>query len=64
MFPNRPRARAAMLLLSATLLTPQTAWAVDPNRTLTQYVHRIWQVPQGLPQATIYAILQDADGYL
>src|SRR5215471_5557098 len=35
--------------------------ALDPGRTLTQYVHRIWQVPQGLPQASIYAIAQTAD---
>jgi signal transduction histidine kinase/ligand-binding sensor domain-containing protein len=62
---NRPFAPTALLLvLSATLLWPRSALAVDPNRALTQYVHRIWQVPQGLPQATIYAILQDAQGYL
>jgi ligand-binding sensor domain-containing protein/signal transduction histidine kinase len=38
--------------------------ALDPGRTLTQYVHRIWQVPQGLPQASIYAIAQTTDGQL
>jgi ligand-binding sensor domain-containing protein/signal transduction histidine kinase len=40
------------------------AGALDPARTLTQYVHRIWQVQQGLPQASIYAIVQTADGRL
>src|SRR4051794_22045336 len=39
-------------------------WALNPNRALTQYLHRIWQVPQGLPQATIFAIRQTRDGYL
>jgi hypothetical protein len=39
-------------------------FALDPNRTLTQYVHRIWQLPQGLPDATITSILQTHDGYL
>ena len=34
------------------------------RRTLSQYVHRIWQVQQGLPQASIYAIVQTHDGYL
>ncbi len=38
--------------------------ALDPNRTLSQYVHRIWQLPQGLPDATITSILQTHDGYL
>lgn len=37
---------------------------LDPSRTLTQYAHRIWQTQQGLPQGTIYSILQTHDGYL
>ena len=54
--------RSAVLLLS--LATASNALALDPARTLTQYVHRIWQVQQGLPQASIYAIVQTRDGYL
>jgi signal transduction histidine kinase/ligand-binding sensor domain-containing protein len=50
---------AALLALSAGL-----AFGLDPSRTLTQYVHRIWQVQQGLPESSIYAILQSRDGYL
>ncbi len=38
--------------------------ALDPLRTLPQALHRIWQVQQGLPQATIHAIFQSHDGYL
>ena len=38
--------------------------ALDPSRRLSQAVHRIWQVQQGLPEATIYALAQGADGYL
>src|SRR6185437_12043589 len=38
--------------------------ALDPSRTLTQCLLRKWQVQQGLPQATIFAIRQTADGYL
>ena len=37
---------------------------LDPSRTLTQYAHRIWQTQQGLPQGTIYSIVQTHDGYL
>lgn len=40
------------------------AAALEPNRTLTQYVHRIWQVQQGLPQASVFCIEQTRDGYL
>src|SRR6478672_7194125 len=46
------------------LIQPPGAYALDPARTLTQYVHRIWQVQQGLPQAWIASLLQTRDGYL
>src|SRR5579871_4951564 len=41
-----------------------SAFGLDPTRTLTQYVHRIWQVQQGLPESSIFSILQTRDGYL
>src|ERR1700757_2517571 len=52
------------LVLFAVLASAGRADALDPARTLSQYVHRIWQVQQGLPQATIYSIVQTHDGYL
>jgi ligand-binding sensor domain-containing protein len=48
-----------LLLASAGALL-----ALDPNRTLTQYVHRIWTVQQALPPGTIYSISQTQDGFL
>ena len=54
--------RAGLVL--ALLALSQHAYALDPARTLTQYVHRIWQVQQGLPQAWIGSIVQTHDGYL
>src|SRR5438477_12621876 len=54
--------RAGLVL--ALLALSQHAYALDPARTLTQYVHRIWQVQQGLPQASIHSIVQTRDGYL
>ncbi len=41
-----------------------TARALDPTIRLTQHAHRIWQVQQGLPDATIYKIIQTSDGYI
>src|SRR5580700_7021759 len=40
------------------------ASALDPSRSLTQYLQRIWQTRQGLPQSTIFAIHQSRAGYL
>lgn len=54
--------RFGVFLLAAIALRP--AMGLDPSRTLTQYAHRIWQTQQGLPQGTIYSILQTHDGYL
>jgi hypothetical protein len=50
--------RFGVWVLAATSL----AFGLDPSRTLTQYVHRIWQNQQGLPQGTIYSIAQTHDG--
>src|ERR1700720_971239 len=54
--------RFGVLVFAALSVRP--AMGVDPTRTLTQYAHRVWQQQQGLPQGTIYSILQTHDGYL
>jgi ligand-binding sensor domain-containing protein len=54
--------RFAVFVLAAISVRP--AMGLDPSRTLTQYAHRIWQAQQGLPQGTIYSILQTHEGYL
>ena len=38
--------------------------ALTQDRELTQYVHRIWQTQQGLPDGAITRILQDKQGYI
>jgi signal transduction histidine kinase len=48
----------------AGLLCALPVCGLTPNRELTQYVHRIWQTQQGLPDGAIVEILQDATGYL
>jgi signal transduction histidine kinase/ligand-binding sensor domain-containing protein len=60
---SRP-AFAALLALTLVLTVGARADALDAGRTLTQYAHRIWQVTQGLPQASIYAVVQTSDGRL
>ena len=41
-----------------------TAYAIDPNRALSQYVRDRWGTDQGFPRGPVYAITQTADGYL
>ena len=40
------------------------ALALDPFRSLTQYSRTVWTQADGLPQDTVRAITQTADGYL
>jgi signal transduction histidine kinase/ligand-binding sensor domain-containing protein/DNA-binding response OmpR family regulator len=41
-----------------------TAWCLDPNKPISQYVHTVWGSEQGLPQNSIQALQQTQDGYL
>ncbi len=41
-----------------------SAFALDPQKSLSQYGHRSWQTDSGLPQNTVHAIAQTRDGYL
>jgi len=59
---------ALRLILAIVALTaaswPRPVRAIDPSRHLDQLVHRAWQKEDGLPQSSVNAIAQDADGYL
>src|SRR5579883_878287 len=50
--------------LVVLLLIGASAYGLDPNRKVTQYVHRIWQTQQGLAESTVYSVIQTHDGYL
>ncbi len=50
------------ILASGWLLVP--AAALDPARSLPQFVHQAWGPDQGFPGGTIYAISRSSDGYL
>jgi ligand-binding sensor domain-containing protein/signal transduction histidine kinase len=52
------------VVLGAVIVALVPVYGLDPSLALTQYIHRIWQVTQGLPQAAIYSIWQTHDGYL
>jgi signal transduction histidine kinase/ligand-binding sensor domain-containing protein len=43
---------------------PGMAWAVDPDRAISQYVRDEWGTEQGFPKGPVYAITQTSDGYL
>src|SRR5579863_8767969 len=53
-----------ILLPAILVVCAGTSSALDSNRRLTQYVHRIWTTQQGLPPGTINDIWQTRDGFL
>jgi diguanylate cyclase (GGDEF)-like protein len=58
---------AASILAAAILaaiLATQTAFALDPAKAITQYMQTSWTSESGLPQNSVQAIAQTADGYL
>ncbi|TLX23193.1 ligand-binding sensor domain-containing diguanylate cyclase [Thermomonas fusca] len=51
-------------LLLLTLATPLSAGALEADKPFSDYVVDSWDVKQGLPQISVLAMTQDADGYL
>ena len=62
--PSRLLLLAAVALGSASLLAGNQTIGLDPSREISQYAHRAWTKRDGLPQNTVGAIAQTADGYL
>src|SRR5947207_321602 len=56
--------RVRILLLLVLPVWVVSAYAVDATLSLDQNVIRTWGVDQGLPQGTVYALTQTADGYV
>lgn len=66
-FPDRSRRVRLIRLMAACLLCAllvRVAWAVDPDRAVSQYVHDEWGPEQGFPKGPVYAITQTPDGYV
>jgi signal transduction histidine kinase/CheY-like chemotaxis protein/ligand-binding sensor domain-containing protein len=54
--------RPSSLLVIGLLSMP--AWGLDPRLALTQLGHDVWTTSNGLPNDSVRAITQTADGYL
>ena len=48
------------ILYAARCNTP----TLDPFKAMTQYIHEMWEIEQGLPQNTVQTIVQSKKGYL
>src|SRR5688572_17195010 len=60
-----PSVRTWLIILVVGVLTgTHGAWALEPNRSLSQLPHRAWQTADGLPQNRVVTLQQTPDGYL
>ena len=62
--PFRLRVAVQLAVLVAALGLAGEAAALDPDKALHQFPHRVWQTADGLPQNAIAALAQTPDGYL
>ena len=54
------------LLVASCLIVcfVHTTYALDPNRSIAQYIHDVWGSDKGFPGGPVNAITQTPDGYL
>ncbi|MBX7152239.1 hypothetical protein K1X84_11390 [bacterium] len=53
-----------LMILVFWMAALSSVFALDPSKSIAQYSHNTWQTDEGLPQNTIYCILQTHDGFL
>ncbi len=56
--------RGFILTWLCCFLCATTAYALDPTKAITHYVHDVWTNKHGLPQNSILCMTQTRDGYL
>jgi signal transduction histidine kinase/ligand-binding sensor domain-containing protein len=57
-------ARACLKACAALLVCSASASALDPAKSVGQYVHDEWQTRDGLPDDVVWRVAQTPDGYL
>ncbi len=52
------------IFIVAIVLLPIFGFPLDPGKQVTQYIHDVWGIEQGLPQNSVSPVYQTRDGYL
>lgn len=57
-------ARRLVTMVAVLVLASHSAIALDPRKSVDQFIHHSWQTEDGLPDSSVTAIIQSLDGYL
>lgn len=55
---------SAIVSLTLWYVTSESVLALNPDKSISQYVQNVWESDEGLPQNSVQAITQTRDGYL
>ena len=61
---KRAMSRRYGLVFPLALFCTVSAWAVDPDRRISQYAHTAWRTQDGFFTGVPWAVAQTKDGYL
>jgi signal transduction histidine kinase/ligand-binding sensor domain-containing protein/FixJ family two-component response regulator len=61
---NRRKRFIFIIFFLVFIALSSVGFALDPDKRITQYVLQVWGIKEGLPQNTVYAVIQSKDGYL
>ena len=53
-----------IILFFISIIFTNTSYALNPTKSINQYVHKIWQIEDGLPQNSVNTIIQTNSGYI
>jgi diguanylate cyclase (GGDEF)-like protein len=56
--------RVTILFLLLLLICGNATFALDSNKSISQYIHDVFLAEQGLPQNSVLSIVQTPDGYI
>src|SRR5581483_10239604 len=54
----------ALMCMVLPLFLVRQVLALDPTKSIRQYVYDSWQLAEGLPEISVYAIAQSKEGYI
>ena len=46
------------------IMLSSPAFTLDPNKAISQYTLDVWGIEKGLPQSTVYTVIQSRAGYI